>query len=39
MVHAYKTVMEIYSRGTEFSIFTGYDNNNTIILLLFMMGM
>lgn len=39
MIHVYKTVMEIYSGGTEFTILAGYDNNDTIILLLFIMDM
>lgn len=37
MIHAYKTVMEIYSGGTKFTILAGYDNKDTIILLLFIM--
>lgn len=34
MIHAYKTVMEVYSGMIEFSTLAGYDDNDTIIMLL-----
>lgn len=34
MIHACKTVMEIYSDMIEFTTLAGYDDNDTIILLL-----
>lgn len=34
MIHAYETVMEIYSAMIEFTTLAGYDDNDTIIFLL-----
>lgn len=39
MIHAYKAVMEIYSRGAEFTILAGYDNKDIIVLLVFIRDM